>query len=150
MVQTYNLITMNLLALPAFSDNYLWLLHDEHHALVVDPGQSEPVLQALQEQGLQLQAILVTHHHADHVGGVQVLREATGAAGFTALRASAFQPPFTRWRRATGWTCWAWALTSSTCQATPPATLPTSARQVDGAPLLFCGDTFFRRLRPPV
>jgi hydroxyacylglutathione hydrolase len=70
---------MNLLALPAFSDNYLWLLHDARHALVVDPGQSEPVLQALQERGLQLQAILVTHHHADHVGGVQALREATGA-----------------------------------------------------------------------
>ena len=39
---------MNLLALPAFADNYLWLLHDAHEAVVVDPGQAEPVLQALQ------------------------------------------------------------------------------------------------------
>ena len=77
---------MNLLALPAFSDNYLWLLHDARQAIVVDPGQAEPVLQALKERGLQLQAILVTHHHADHVGGVDALRQATGAPVFGPAR----------------------------------------------------------------
>lgn len=71
---------MTLLPLPAFDDNYIWMLHDGHQALVVDPGDEEPVLQALQAQGLQLKAILVTHHHADHVGGVDALRAATGAA----------------------------------------------------------------------
>ena len=70
---------MNLLPIPAFSDNYLWLLHDGKQAIVVDPGQAEPVLSVLAQHQLQLQGILVTHHHADHVGGVQALREATGA-----------------------------------------------------------------------
>lgn len=71
---------MNLLPLPAFADNYIWMLHDGQRALVVDPGDAQPVLQALQQEGVQLQGILVTHHHGDHIGGVAELREATGAA----------------------------------------------------------------------
>ena len=65
--------------MPAFSDNYIWLLHNGKQAVVVDPGDAAPVQSALQDLDLQLQAILVTHHHADHVGGVKALREATGA-----------------------------------------------------------------------
>ena len=65
---------MKLLALPAFTDNYIWMLHDGQHALVVDPGDAAPVVAALQSQRLSLEAILVTHHHADHVGGVDALR----------------------------------------------------------------------------
>ncbi len=65
---------MNLLALPAFADNYIWMLHDGTDAVVVDPGDSAPVEQALDRLGLQLRGILVTHHHADHVGGVNALR----------------------------------------------------------------------------
>jgi hydroxyacylglutathione hydrolase len=63
-----------LLALPAFADNYLWLLHDGDRALVVDPGDAAPVERLLDELGLELAAILVTHHHADHIGGVERLR----------------------------------------------------------------------------
>ena len=70
---------MNLLPIPAFSDNYIWMLHDAEHAVVVDPGQAEPVLSTLAQRGLKLQGILVTHHHADHVGGVEAIRAATGA-----------------------------------------------------------------------
>ncbi|MEK8050399.1 hydroxyacylglutathione hydrolase [Ideonella sp. DXS22W] len=65
---------MNLVALPAFSDNYVWMLHDGHRALVVDPGDATPVQAALDAQGLALAGILVTHHHPDHVGGVDALR----------------------------------------------------------------------------
>jgi hydroxyacylglutathione hydrolase len=65
---------MNLFALPAFSDNYVWMLHDGQHAIVVDPGDAAPVIAALDAQHLALAAILVTHHHADHVGGVDALR----------------------------------------------------------------------------
>ncbi|MFZ4285710.1 hydroxyacylglutathione hydrolase [Variovorax sp. HJSM1_2] len=77
---------MNLLPLPAFTDNYIWLLHDGRQALVVDPGESGPVFEALQHLGLQLAAILVTHHHADHVGGVDALRDATGATVYGPAR----------------------------------------------------------------
>ena len=62
-----------MLPLPAFTDNYIWMLHNARQAIVVDPGDATPVLQTLQAQGLQLQAILVTHHHADHQGGVAEL-----------------------------------------------------------------------------
>jgi hydroxyacylglutathione hydrolase len=65
---------MNLLALPAFADNYIWMLHDGHRAVVVDPGDAAPVHEALDRARLELAAILVTHHHADHVGGVDALR----------------------------------------------------------------------------
>ena len=65
---------MNLTALPAFADNYIWMLTIGAQALVVDPGEAEPVQAALDAQGLQLAGILVTHHHADHVGGVDALR----------------------------------------------------------------------------
>ena len=65
---------MNLTALPAFSDNYIWMFDDGQRAVVVDPGEAAPVLQALQARRLVLAAILVTHHHADHVGGVDALR----------------------------------------------------------------------------
>jgi hydroxyacylglutathione hydrolase len=67
---------MTLKALPAFSDNYIWLLHDGTDAIVVDPGDAAPVKAALRSQGLRLRAILVTHHHADHVGGLRELRDA--------------------------------------------------------------------------
>lgn len=65
---------MDLVALPAFTDNYIWMLHDGHRALVVDPGEAAPVLDALDRLALQLDCILVTHHHADHVGGIGELR----------------------------------------------------------------------------
>ena len=64
---------------PAFNDNYLWLLARGHDAAVVDPGDASPVLQALERHGLRLSAILVTHHHGDHVGGVDELKARTGA-----------------------------------------------------------------------
>lgn len=60
---------MNLIPLPAFQDNYLCVLHDGHPALIVDPGAAQPVLHCLQRDGLQLEAILVTHHHPGHIGG---------------------------------------------------------------------------------
>ncbi|MDC8756654.1 hydroxyacylglutathione hydrolase [Janthinobacterium fluminis] len=64
---------VRVLTVPAFADNYLWLIHDGEHAAVVDPGDAAPVLAALQEQQLTLTAILLTHHHADHIGGVPAL-----------------------------------------------------------------------------
>ncbi len=57
----------------AFRDNYVWLLSRGHEAVIVDPGDALPVETALADLGLTLRAILLTHHHADHVGGVPAL-----------------------------------------------------------------------------
>ena len=62
-----------IIPIPAFSDNYIWLLSEGRRAVVVDPGDAAPVLRRLSDERLTLSAILVTHHHRDHVGGVQEL-----------------------------------------------------------------------------
>ncbi|MBT8058807.1 MAG: hydroxyacylglutathione hydrolase [Gammaproteobacteria bacterium] len=67
-------------AIPAFTDNYIWLVSaggDE--CAVVDPGDAEPVLQVLAREHLTLRHILLTHHHADHTGGVSRLVRETSA-----------------------------------------------------------------------
>jgi hydroxyacylglutathione hydrolase len=65
--------SLEIFPIPAFNDNYLWLLHDHRNAYVVDPGDAAPVMQALEVLALKLCGILVTHHHADHIGGVKAL-----------------------------------------------------------------------------
>lgn len=69
-------------ALAAFQDNYIWLLKDreQRRCAIVDPGDASPVLHWLSEHpGWQLSDILITHHHADHIGGVERLKAATRA-----------------------------------------------------------------------
>lgn len=63
----------SLTPIPAFSDNYIWALHDTSHAIIVDPGDAAPVKHWLGQTGLQLAAILITHHHMDHIGGIHEL-----------------------------------------------------------------------------
>lgn len=76
----------------AFSDNYIWVLHDHRHAIAVDPGDAAPLQAFLAAQQLTLQAVWITHHHHDHIGGLPALRSAwpqcpvygpTGVAGVT-------------------------------------------------------------------
>ncbi|MHB9326442.1 hydroxyacylglutathione hydrolase [Phytobacter ursingii] len=67
---------MNLTSIPAFQDNYIWVLsEDDGRCLIVDPGEAAPVLKALEENHWQPVAILLTHHHNDHVGGVEELSQ---------------------------------------------------------------------------
>jgi hydroxyacylglutathione hydrolase len=61
---------LEIVPLPAFQDNYIWTLRDGGRAAVVDPGEARPVLDYLAREGLELCAILATHHHPDHVGGI--------------------------------------------------------------------------------
>jgi hydroxyacylglutathione hydrolase len=61
--------------LPAFSDNYLWLIHAGKHALIVDPGDADVVEKGLQARQLQLDGMLLTHHHSDHTGGAVALQQ---------------------------------------------------------------------------
>ena len=73
----------------AFSDNYIWLIRtpgDRVGAVAVDPGEARPVEAALEQHGLKLRAILVTHHHLDHVGGVAELAARHGAAVYGPAR----------------------------------------------------------------
>ena len=63
----------DVIRIPAFKDNYIWLLRKGAAAAVVDPGDAQPVLEVLEREHLSLTAILVTHHHADHQGGVSRL-----------------------------------------------------------------------------
>ena len=64
---------LNITPIPAFADNYIWAMVTGHNCVVVDPGDAAPVLKFINEHKLTLNAILVTHHHADHVGGVDEL-----------------------------------------------------------------------------
>jgi len=64
---------LEIVPLPAFRDNYIWTLRDDRHAAVVDPGEAHPVLEYLAREQLTLVAILATHHHPDHVGGIPEL-----------------------------------------------------------------------------
>lgn len=66
---------INIQTIPAFSDNYIWLiLLGDRQAAVVDPGDAHPVITVLKQQGLRLSAILITHHHHDHIDGIWTLQ----------------------------------------------------------------------------
>lgn len=66
---------LNIIPIPAFEDNYIWTVRDDQYCIVIDPGDAVPVIKYLQENKLSLLAILVTHHHRDHIGGINKLVE---------------------------------------------------------------------------
>ena len=133
---------MKLIPLPAFADNYIWMLHDGHQALVVDPGDSQPVLDALKRANLQLATILVTHHHHDHTGGVDALRLATGAAVFGPAR-EAMPEPLTRLTDGDRLTALGLQLEVMDVPGHTAGHIAYFCADVNGAPVLFCGDTLF-------
>jgi hydroxyacylglutathione hydrolase len=59
--------------IPAFTDNYIWCLHDARDAWAVDPGEAAPLENYLAANGLTLRGLLITHHHPDHIGGIAKL-----------------------------------------------------------------------------
>ena len=133
---------MHLHPIPAFSDNYIWILHDGGRALVVDPGESAGVQTYLADHRLTLDTILITHHHGDHTGGVAALREATGARVIGPVRETMPEP---LQRVAGGETIEVLGLTFEVIDV-PGHTaghIAFYAQAVDGLPLLFCGDTLF-------
>lgn len=67
---------LQIIPIPAFKDNYIWLIHNNHQAIIVDPGDAEPVIDVLTKLQLNLNTILITHHHHDHIGGVVELSNA--------------------------------------------------------------------------
>ena len=128
------------------------MLHDGADAIVVDPGDAAPVRRALAHHNLRLAAILVTHHHADHTGGVDELRNATGAPVFGPA-GEVIPEPYTP--LAQGDVAAVLGLRFEVIDV-PGHTaghiayfLPASAAHAanaaagDAAPLVFCGDTLF-------
>ncbi len=59
----------------SFTDNYIWLIKKNRYAVIVDPGDASPVLEILQKENIHLQAVLITHKHLDHIGGVRDLKK---------------------------------------------------------------------------
>ncbi|RWR09482.1 hydroxyacylglutathione hydrolase [Paenirhodobacter populi] len=90
-------MTLDLQIIPCLSDNYAWLIHDEttDTTAVIDVPDAVPVLDALQARGWKLTHILITHHHEDHIAGVEALSQATGARVVGARRDSHRLPPLT-------------------------------------------------------
>ena len=133
---------MKLIALPAFTDNYIWMVHDGRSAFVVDPGAAAPVLDALASRNLTLAGILVTHHHADHVGGLAGLRSILNGPVFGPAHEDIPRPylPLVAGDHAE-----LLGLRFDVLEV-PGHTaghIAYRARDFDGHPLLFCGDTLF-------
>jgi hydroxyacylglutathione hydrolase len=80
--------------IPVLSDNYTFVLHDGHRAVVVDPAVAEAVIDQLLERGLELEAVLQTHHHWDHIGGTAGLLRHWPGATVVAARADRARIPF--------------------------------------------------------
>jgi hydroxyacylglutathione hydrolase len=126
----------------AFKDNYIWLLHRDGRALVVDPGEAAPVLEVLEELELSLEAILVTHHHWDHVGGIEALaRRGVRVPGPAQESITGINEALQGGERlhfpGLGLDLEAWAV--------PGHTLGHLAYvgKWEGQPVVFCGDTLF-------
>jgi hydroxyacylglutathione hydrolase len=133
---------MNLLALPAFADNYIWMLHDGARAIVVDPGDAAPVHRALDDLGLALAAILVTHHHPDHVGGVDALRPRLQGPVWGPAR-EAIPAPFEPLQDGRRIEALGLHFEVLDVPGHTSGHIAYMQSDEDPAPLLFCGDTLF-------
>ena len=133
---------MKLIPLPAFTDNYFWLLVKDDRALVVDPGQAEPVLEALEVYKLKLEAILITHHHSDHIGGLESLKKKTQAVVYAPNHPS-ISTPHEIENDGENFECLGM---NAQVIGVPGHTLTHLAyffSQTALGPILFCGDTLF-------
>ena len=133
---------LTLIPIPAFADNYLWLLHDGQHALVVDPGDAAPVQRVLQQNNLRLSTILVTHHHGDHTGGVDTLRNETGAQVF-GPGTEHIPKPFTALQEGDNVNALGFDFRVIDVPGHTSGHIAYYTPDMDGRPLLFCGDTLF-------
>lgn len=136
-------LSLTLTPVPAFDDNYLWLLDNGREALVVDPGDAAPVLAALDARGLTLAGILLTHHHGDHVGGVNALRPRLNGPVY-GPSGEKLPEPVQRLRGGDVVELLGLRLAVLDVPGHTAGHIAYFAADVPGqAPLLFCGDTLF-------
>lgn len=134
---------MRLLALPAFEDNYIWaLVDDEGDALVIDPGDAAPVLAAT-GNGLWPAAVLVTHHHADHAGGIAALRARWPALPVFAPHDDRIPEASDRVGEGDVVQVKHWRLSVLEVPGHTRSHIAFHGGSPDAAPHLFCGDTLF-------
>lgn len=133
---------LKLIPVPAFADNYLWVLHDGKRALVVDPGDATPVLAFLKANALELESILVTHHHADHTGGVDELRDTTGARVYGPATEK-IPSPYEHLKEGDKVTAMGLEFNVIDVPGHTAGHIAYYTPEVNGRPLLFCGDTLF-------
>ena len=133
--------SLQVTAIPAFDDNYLWLIHDQEYAAIVDPGDAASVEAALAAHQLKLAAILLTHHHADHAGGVPALLRHWNVPvyGPASERIPGISRPL---REGDVVTLTSPALRLSVLDV-PGHTAGHIAYVAESEPWLFCGDTLF-------
>jgi hydroxyacylglutathione hydrolase len=133
---------MHLVALSAFVDNYIWMLHDGVRAVVVDPGEAAPVQFALEQRALTLVGILVTHHHGDHVGGIDELRHQLQGPVWGPRRESIPQP-YTPLDDGDHIEVLGLDFEVIDVPGHTAGHIAYYAAQAPEAPILFCGDTLF-------
>lgn len=137
---------LSITPIPAFSDNYIWCLANSETgmAMIVDPGQAEPVVSHLESNGLTLDTILVTHHHPDHTGGIKALASRFPDCRIVGPEASPFKGVTESVIEGDTVT---WGSLSFDVIEVPGHTLDHIAfycqEEVSGRPILFCGDTLF-------
>lgn len=143
--------------IPAFMDNYFWLMHQNdpscHQAYIVDPGDGQVVHQTLQHYGLTLAGILITHHHYDHIDGIDFLSKTYGSDTQPIPVYGPQTPKIPQINQAVfeGDKICLFAKYSLTVMETPGHTPEhicyysndVAAPTILGAPILFCGDTLF-------
>lgn len=126
--------------IPAFQDNYIWIIHDNESAVIVDPGQSQGVIDFLNQHQLRLDAILLTHAHHDHIGGVAKLCDTYPSAEVYAAEDPAITLAHHRVRESDCYTFLQQKLTLSVMEIPGHTGSHIAFTNND---LLFCGDTLF-------
>jgi len=138
------MVNSQLIPLPALTDNYIWLLRKNNDAIVVDPGEAAGVLRYLDQHGLDLRAILLTHHHGDHVGGALELHEHSAAPVFGP---ASERLPVCHHRLSEGDTVqlrdFGFEMTVLDVPGHTAGHIAYHGRPEGSHPVLFCGDTLF-------
>ncbi|MFT0850239.1 hydroxyacylglutathione hydrolase [Achromobacter sp. F4_2707] len=138
------MVNSQLIPLPALSDNYIWLLRQNSDAIVIDPGEASGVVRYLEQHALNLRAILLTHHHGDHVGGALELHERSHAPVYGPANE---RLPICHHRLSEGDTVQlrdlGFSMTVIDVPGHTAGHIAYHGRPDGSAPVLFCGDTLF-------